>query len=283
MVHRYCNELVETLFAEKGFFESRIFYVKNEGDKKNIAIMDFDGHNRSMLTNNNTINLFPVFVDQSTVLWTSYQRGKPDIYRGSITEGTSRMFIEGPAMLVSPDVSPLDGMVAYASSQTGTLNIFVCAPDGTRPRQLTFSRGIDTAPNWSPNGYQIAFTSDRAGGPQIYIMDATGANQRRVTFEGRYNDTPVWSPRGDRIAYAARDEGQFNIWVVSPDGSDARMVANPTGMNENPTWSPDGSLIAFINTIGGRSDLYIVRSDGSRLRRVTTSGDVRMPRWSRFW
>jgi TolB protein len=284
MIHRYSNELVEMLFSEKGIFETRVLYVRQEGQNKNIAIMDFDGHNRSRLTNNNTINIFPAFANKSTVLWTSYQRGKPDIYRGSIMDGTSRIFLQGTAMMVSPHVSPIDGTVAYASSQTGSLNIFICAPDGSRPRQLTFTQGINTAPNWSPNGYQIAFTSDRGGGPQIYIMDATGANQRRVTFEGRYNDTPAWSPRGDRIAYASQGEGfQFNIWTVAPDGSDPRMVANLPGMNECPTWSPDGRLIGFINTThGGRSDFYIVRPDGTGLRKVTNTGDVRMPRWSSF-
>jgi TolB protein len=283
MIHRYCNELVEMLFSERGFFETRILYVKNEGQKKNVAIMDFDGHNRSMLTNNTTINIFPVFADKSTVLWTSYQRGKPDIYKGSIREGTSKIFLQGKAMLVSPDVSPIDGMIAYASSQSGSLNVFVCRPDGSGQRQLTFSKGIDTAPNWSPNGYQIAFTSDRGGGPQIYLMDATGANQRRVTFEGRYNDSPAWSPKGDKIAYASRAEGsQFNICVVNPDGSDPQTVANLPGMNENPTWAPDGSLIAFTNTVGGQSNLYVVKPDGSRLRKITSTGDVRMPRWSGF-
>lgn len=283
MVHRFSNELVEMLFGSRGFFESRILYVRNEGPIKNIAIMDFDGHNRSMLTNNNTINIFPVFADKSTVLWTSYLRGTPDIYRGSITDGTSRIFLQDNALLVSPDVSPIDGTIAFASSKGGNLNIYVCAPDGTRQRQLTFSRGIDTAPNWSPNGYQIAFTSDRAGSPQIYIMDAAGANQRRVTFEGRYNDTPAWSPKGDRIAYASLDETRrFNIWTVAPDGSDPKMVANLPGMNENPTWSPDGSLIAFVNTNHGRSELYVVRPDGTHLRRVTHTGDIRMPRWSGF-
>ncbi|MDR3012942.1 MAG: hypothetical protein LBU70_07000 [Chitinispirillales bacterium] len=283
MVHRYSNELVEVLFGDKGFFESRIVYVRSSSSKKNIAVMDFDGHNRSMLTNNDIINIFPTFADKTTVLWTSYLRGKPDIYRGSITDGTSRIFLQGPAMLVSPDVSPIDGTIAFASSQAGTLNIHTSAPDGTRQRQLTFTRGIDTAPSWSPNGYQIAFTSDRGGGPQIYIMDATGSNQRRITFEGRYNDTPSWSPRGDMIAYTSQGTShQFNIWVVPLDGSDAVMIANLPGMNEYPTWSPDGRLIAFINTIGGRSDLYMVKPDGSRLRKITNSGDVRMPRWSRF-
>ena len=212
MIHRYSNELVDMLFSERGIFETRILYVRQEGQNKNIAIMDFDGHNKSRLTNNNTINIFPAFADKGTVVWTSYQRGKPDIYRGSIMDGTSRIFLQGSAMLVSPHVSPIDGTVAYASSQTGSLNIFVCAPDGTRPRQLTFTQGINTAPNWSPNGYQIAFTSDRGGGPQIYVMDAAGANQRRVTFEGRYNDTPAWSPRGDKIRTRRRVRTSSSIF-----------------------------------------------------------------------
>ena len=283
MVHRYSNELVEMLFSERGIFESRILYVIAQGQDKNIGIMDFDGHNRSKLTNDSHINIFPTFADKSTVLWASYQRGRPDIFRGSIAEGKSRIFISDNALTVSPDVSPIDGRIAFASSRAGTLNIYTAAQDGTRLRQLTFNRGIDTAPSWSPNGYQIAFTSDRGGGPQIYIMDSEGANQRRVTFEGRYNDTPAWSPRGDRIAYASQGENyQFNIWTVAPDGSDPKMVANLPGTNENPTWSPDGNLIGFVNTRGGKSDLYIVRPDGTRLRRVTSTGDIRMPRWSNF-
>jgi TolB protein len=284
MVHRYSNEMVELLFADKGIFESRILYVKTDGSNKNIAIMDFDGYNRTKLTNDNVINIFPTFADKSTVLWTSYKRGKPDIYRGSITAGSSKIFIEDKAMAVSPDASSIDGTVAFASSQSGSLNIYTCAADGSRRRQLTFSKGTDTAPSWSPNGYQIAFTSDRAGGPQIYVMDATGSNQRRVTFEGRYNDAPAWSPKGDKIAYASQGENyQFNIWTVAPDGSDAKMVAGLPGLSESPTWSPDGTLIAFVNTNGGRSDIYIVKHDGTRLRKMTNTGDIKMPKWSAFW
>jgi TolB protein len=284
MVHRYSNEMVEMLFSDRGIFESRILYVKTEGSKKNIAIMDFDGHNRTKLTNDNIINIFPTFADKTTILWTSYARGKPDIYRGSITAGSSKIFIDDKAMVVSPDVSPIDGTIAFASSHTGSLNIYTCAADGSRRRQLTFSKGTDTAPSWSPNGYQIAFTSDRAGGPQIYIMDATGSNQRRVTFEGRYNDAPAWSPKGDKIAYASQgDNYQFNIWTVSPDGTEAKMVVSLPGLSESPTWSPDGSLIAFVNTHNGKSDMYVVKNDGTRLRKITNTGDIKMPKWSSFW
>ncbi|MDR2728331.1 MAG: DUF5050 domain-containing protein, partial [Chitinispirillales bacterium] len=284
MVHRYSNEVVEVLFGDRGFFESRILYVKTDGTRKNIAIMDFDGFNRTQLTNNSVVNIFPAFADKSIVLWSSYLRGKPDIYKGSITDGTSKIFISGRTLQVSPDVSPIDGTVAYASSQSGKLDIYTCNANGSNTRRLTFGSSIDTSPNWSPNGYQIAFTSDRAGGPQIYIMDADGANQRRITFEGRYNDSPAWSPKGDKIAYASMAQGyRFDIWTVSPDGSGAKKITDMQGSCESPTWSPDGSLIAFTNTNNGKSDLYVIKPDGTRLRKVTSSGDVKMPNWSRLF
>ncbi len=283
MAHRYSNEIVEMLFGEQGIFESRFLYVRTEGKRKQIAIMDFDGYNRSDLTKNEFINIFPVFTDKSTVLWVSYQKGNPDIFRGSIYSGASKIFLYSKAIETSPDVSPIDGTVVYASSQKGNLDIYTCNADGSNVRQLTVHYGVDTSPCWSPNGYQIAFTSDRSGNPQVYVMDADGANQRRITFHSKYCDSPSWSPKGDKIAYMAMDEtGRFNIWVINPDGSDPRQITSLNGNNEYPTWSPDGALIAFVNEYGGRSDLFVMKPDGSRGRRITSSGDVKMPDWSDF-
>ena len=137
----------------------------------------------------------------------------------------------------SPDVSPVDGTVAYASSKNGNLDIYTCNPDGTNVKQLTAHYGVDTSPSWSPNGYQIAFTSDRSGNPHIYVMDAEGGNQRRLTFEGKYADSPAWSPKGDKIAFQMMGEnGSFDIYTIAPDGSKLTKVTNMPGNNEYPTW-----------------------------------------------
>ncbi|MFW6245343.1 MAG: hypothetical protein ACOC36_05605, partial [Fibrobacterota bacterium] len=262
MAHRYANEIVEMLFGDRGIFESKFVFIRVEGTNKNVVLMDFDGYNQVQLTKGNILNVFPAFSDKNTVLWSSYQRGKPDIYKGTLSDGSSKIFLYGRALHVSPDVSPIDGAVAYACSNTGSLDIYTCAPDGTNVKQLTFHYGIDTSPAWSPNGYQIAFTSDRAGSPQVYVMDSDGANQRRVTFESRYCDSPAWSPKGDKIAFASMGDGyKFDIWTVTPDGEETFKVTEISGSCENPTWSPDGSLIAFTRTIGGRSDLYVVKPD----------------------
>lgn len=283
MSHRYSNEIVEMLFGDRGIFESRIVYVRARKNEKKIAVMDFDGYNPIVLTKNNVINLFPAFANAETILWTSYLKGYPDLYSGSIYSGNSKVFMSSKATESSPDVSPIDATIAYASSKKGNLDIYTCNPDASNVRQLTVHYGVDTSPSWSPNGYQLAFTSDRSGNPQIYIMDADGANQRRVTFESKYADSPAWSPKGDRVAYMAMNEyGKFDIWTVGPDGTGSTKVTTLRGNNEYPTWAPDGSLLAFVNSAGGRSNLYVIKADGSRLRQVTTTGDIKMPDWSGF-
>lgn len=283
MAHRYSNEIVEMLFGDRGIFESRMLFVRMSGKKKNIAIMDFDGHNRINLTNNDLINIFPVFGDKSTVIWTSYKQGNPDLFRGSIYSGASKIFVKSKGVESSPDVSPVDGTVAFSSSRKGNLDIYTCNADGSGIRQLTNHYGIDTSPSWSPNGYQICFISNRSGNPQVYIMDADGANQRRITFHSKYTDSPAWSPKGDKIAYMSMSEkGTFDIWMINPDGSEPTRISDMNGNSEYPTWSPDGALVAFVNGYGGRGDLFVMKPNGTRVKRITSSGDLKMPDWSDF-
>jgi TolB protein len=282
LAHRFSNDVYELLFAEPGIFESRILFITTEAGGKNVAIMDYDGGNRLLITTGKTLNLFPVFADSATMLWTSYLRGKPDIYSGLIKDGKNRLFAASRGIQVSPAVSAIDGSVAFASSKNGSLDIYVCAYDRTGIRQLTVGGGVETAPCWSPNGYQIAYVSDRPGNPNIYIMDAEGANQRRITHKSRYCDSPAWSPNGNWIAFTSmRDDGKLDIWAVSPDGSNEMQLTDFPGHHEYPTWSPDGLLIGFITRSGGKSDFYIMRPDGSEVKQVTSSGNVMMPDWGR--
>ncbi len=282
MAHRYSNHLMEMLLGEHGPFESKIVFVQDKGPTKNLVIMDFDGHNEKQLTTSTWVNVFPAFVDSNTMVWTSFYRGKPDIYKGSIATGKYEIFVYSRFVDTSPSYSPIVGRVAYASSRNGDLDIYTCNLDGSDKKQLTHHRAIDTSPCWSPNGYQIAFTSDRSGQPQIYVMDVDGVNTKRLTFQGKYQDSPAWSPKGDKDAYTSFQNGKFDIWTINPDGSEAKQVTNVAGNNEYPAWSPDASHIAFSSTRGGKSDIYAVRPDGTGVKRLSSVGNAKMPDWSRF-
>jgi TolB protein len=283
MMHKYSNEIVEMLFGDKGIFESRVTYVSTNGNQKQISVMDFDGYNQVNVTKNKVINLFPAFADKNSIIWTSYLKGRPNIFRASLVDGVAKPFLLSKAIDSSPDVSPVDGTIVFASSRAGNLDIYTCNADATGIKPLTVTYGVDTAPSWSANGYQIAFTSDRSGNPQIYVMDKDGANQRRLTFSSKWADSPAWSPKGDKIAYMSMGESSlFDIWIINVDGTGDTKVTTVRGNNEYPTWSPDGNLIGFTNSTGARSDFYIVKPDGTHLKKVTTSGDVKQPYWSGF-
>lgn len=280
MSHRFSNEVVEMLFNDRGIFLSRICFVKDEGAVKDIMVMDFDGHTIKQFTNNKTLNIFPAFADSVSLLWTSYARGQPDIYKGNILTGKMKPLIVSRYIESSPSASLTDGRIAFGSNRDGNMEIYVCEADGTGVKRLTFSKSIDTSPCWSPNGFQIAFTSDRGGSPQIYVMDADGANVRRLTYEGSYQDSPAWSPKGDKIAYMSQSGGPFQIWTIQTDGTNPQQVTTNPGSNENPAWSADGSHIVFSCKAGFKNDLYAIKIDGSHLKRLTSTGNAKMPDWS---
>jgi TolB protein len=283
MMHGFSNDMVEMLFNTKGIFHSKLLFVKDEGAIKNIIIMDYDGFNQRQLTSNKSINIFPVFFDSSAFIWTSFIRGHPDLFKGSIATGKSFALVSSKFVQTSPSVSLIDGKVTFASTRDGNMEIYSCDADGTGLKRLTSTKAIDTSPCWSPNGYQIAFTSDRGGSPQIYVMDADGANTRRLTFEGNYQDSPAWSPKGDKIAYMSMSGGTFEIWTIQPDGSNPVQVTTNAGSNEYPAWSPDGAFIAFSCHIGNKTDIYTIKADGTHVRKITSSGNAKMPDWSNFY
>jgi TolB protein len=276
--HKFANQLVEMLFNEKGIFESKMLFVKDEGAKKNIMLMDWDGDNLRPVTANATINIFPTFVDSSTFLFTSFLRGHPNIYKCSFG-GKPIYMVPSRFTDTSPAYSPITGKIAFASSRDGNMEIYICDSDGSGLKRLTTSRSIETAPCWSPNGYQIAFTSDRAGSPQIFIMDADGTNIHKLYFGGGYQDSPAWSPKGDKIAFHMISDGKFDIWTVSGDGSNPFRVTTVPGNNEYPSWAADGEHVVFSSERGGNCDLYAIRTDGTHCKRLTTSANAKMPDW----
>jgi TolB protein len=280
--HSFSDEMVSMLFNDKGIFQSKICYVKDDGPAKNIMIMDYDGHNQRNFTSNTSINIFPAFVDSTEIIWTTFLRGQADLYRGSIGSTKSQACVKGRFVETSPSVSPVDGKIVFATSRDGNMEIYICDADCTNIKRLTVNKAIDTSPCWSPNGYQIAFTSDRGGTPQIYVMDAEGANVRRLTYEGTYQDSPAWSPKGDKIAYMSQNGGIFNICTIQTDGTNPVQLTQNTGSSEYPSWSADGSHIVYSCRNGFKSDLYAMKSDGTHVKKLTSTGCAKMPDWSSF-
>lgn len=278
--HSFCDEVLLQMTGTRGPFTTHIAFVSTQYGNKEVAIMNWDGHNELPLTRNGSINLNPDFSpDGRELIFTSYKRGNADLYKRALSSTVEVPISRRKGLNITGAWSPDGTKIALSLSKDGNAEIYTIARDGSNPQRLTVSPAIEVSPAWSPDGSHIAFVSDRLGKPQIFVMDANGGNVRRLTTAGAYNVTPSWSPKGDRIAYARMRGGEFQIYVINADGSDDTQLTT-TGSNENPAWSPDGRFLAFSSKRGGAAEIYVMRADGSGQVRVSQGkGSATQPAW----
>ncbi|BCS56078.1 Tol-Pal system beta propeller repeat protein TolB [Geobacter sp. SVR] len=279
--HAFADEIMLTMTGEKGCFTTRIAFVSTQTRNKEIAIMDWDGHNPLPLTRNGSINLNPDFSpDGREIIFTTYRNNNPDLYKRALSSTGEVPVSRRPGLNATGAWSPDGARIALVLSKDGNSEIYTIARDGGDPIRLTTNQAIEVSPAWSPDGSHIAFVSDRLGKPQIFVTAANGGSVRRLTTAGNYNVTPRWSPKGGRIAYARMVGNGFQIFTINADGSGDTQLTD-TGSNENPAWSPDGRFIAFSSKRNGSQSIYVMRADGSGQTRVgQVSGNSSQPAWS---
>jgi TolB protein len=114
--------------------------------------------------------------------------------------------------------SPDGSQIAFASSRDGDFEIYVMQADGSGPRRLTDSPGLDIRPAWSPDGRQLAFTSMRDGNYEIYIMNADGSAVRRITNHPERDDYAQWHPDGKQLLTISERDGAFDLYLLDITG-----------------------------------------------------------------
>jgi len=288
MAHKVADAVYTRITGESGYFDSRIVFVSERGNKgdrsKALAIMDYDGANVQMLTDDSNLVLAPRFSPSGDrVLYTSYETGFPRIYLLDVGSASRRVLEEQPGSIsFAPRFGPDGNTVVYSLATNGNTDLYRMDTTGTGRVRLTSSPAIDTAPSFSPDGSQIVFESDRSGSQQLYIMPATGGQAQRISFgAGRYG-TPVWSPRGDLVAFTKLNKGRFHIGVMRTDGSEERLLT-ASFLDEGPTWSPNGRVIMFTRETqgsSGQASLYSVDITGRNLQRIRTPYGASDPAWS---
>ncbi len=291
VAHRWADEIVYKLTAggSRGIASTKIAYTSRRGAAKEIYVMDYDGNDPRAFTRNGSLNLFPSWSpDNSLLTFISYKTGKPEINMYSYLDGSRLPFPVFNSLTQNPRISP-DGkrMVFAMRDARGNIDIYVSKLDGTERRNITNSSAINSTPTWSsPSGSQIAFVSNRDGPQQIYICDADGANLRRIPKEGGETDWPAWSPDGRWIAFhwKPRMAENFDIYIAEAATGQIRQLTNESGSNECPSWASDGRHLAFQSNRTGSEQIFIMLADTNKpeLRMVTSQGANTCPAWGGY-
>ena len=289
--HIITDKVYERLTGEKGYFDTRIIYVAEEGPKtkriKKLAIMDQDGANNKFLTLGNELVLTPRFNPTSQmVTYLSYFRNLPRVYLLDIETGIQEVVGDFPGMTFAPRFSPDGKKIIMSFAKDGNSDIYTMDLENRIVEKITNHPSIDTSPSFSPDGKYICFNSDRSGYQQIYVMKSDGSKVKRISFGKGLYGTPVWSPRGDLIAFTKLHKGKFYIGVMRVDGSGERLLTE-NYYQEAPSWSPNGRVLIFYRETKSDSEgkgfsakLWSIDLTGYNERLVDTKTDASDPSWS---
>ena len=284
LLHEFADEIFKYFTNEKGIFSTKIATIRKLSGTQELWLMDFDGRNLVRVTNNGSINILPAWSpDGTSIAYTSFLQGNPDLYDYKLLSGKSKKISAYNGLNIGASFSRDNKKIAITISKDGNSEIYLIDRKGSILKRLTNHWGIDSSPTWSPDDKKIAFVSERAGNPHIYIMDSNGENKKRLTFKGTYNQTPEWSPLGDYIVFTARDERNvFDIFKINPnDPNDIIRLTQDEGNNEEPSWSPNGRYIVFASTRLGQSKLFIMTANGQNQTSICNKpGEFVSPVWS---
>jgi len=289
--HIITDKVYKRLTGEKGYFDTRIIYVAEEGPKtkriKKLAIMDQDGFNNKFLTLGNELVLTPRFSPTNQmVTYLSYFRNLPRVYLLDIETGMQEVVGDFPGMTFAPRFSPDGKKIIMSFAKDGNSDIYTMDLENRIVERITNHPSIDTSPSYSPDGKYITFNSDRSKYQQIYVMKSNGKNVKRISFGNGLYGTPVWSPRGDLIAFTKLHKGKFYIGVMRTDGSGERLLTE-NFYQEAPSWSPNGRVLIFYRETktnskgeGFSAKLWSIDLTGYNEKQVETITDASDPSWS---
>ena len=280
IAHKFADQVFSTLTGEEGVFDTKIAYVNQDKDKKEVYLMDYDGYNKKRFSYHRSITLSPEWSpDGKWLAFTSYKDGSSHLYIKKLFSREEMVVSQYADLNIAPAWSPDGKEIALTLSKDGNPEIYLITREGQILQRLTKNWAIDVSPTWSPDGEKISFVSNRSGSPQVYIMDRRGTGVRRLTFQGNYNTEPDWSPRGDKIVYSSLREGNFQICIINPDGTGDLQLTSK-GSNESPKWSPKGRHIVFSSTRNGGKQIFTMLANGTKLKQLTRVGKNYSPAWS---
>src|SRR5581483_6806427 len=101
-------------------------------------------------------------------------------------------------MLSQPAISA--DHIAFIYAQ----DLWVANVDGSQPRRLTVSEGVESSPVFSPDGKLIAFSGQYDGNVDVFLIPVEGGVPRRLTWHPAPDLVRGFTPDGKAVLFASQ-------------------------------------------------------------------------------
>jgi Tol biopolymer transport system component len=144
---------------------------------------------------------------------------------------TPRRFLSSTRIDFNPQLSPDGRRIAFESTRSGSMEIWLANNDGSNATQLTnFGGPLTGAARWSPDGQQIVFNSRLGGQADLYVIGVNGGEPRRLTYEPSNEDLPSWSRNGRWVYFHSDRTGSGQVWRMPIEGGEPIQVTYSGGL-----------------------------------------------------
>ncbi|RLD96864.1 MAG: peptidase S41, partial [Bacteroidetes bacterium] len=80
-------------------------------------------------------------------------------------------------------------------------DLWVAELDGSQPRRLTVSEGVESLPHFSPDGRHIAFSAEYDGNMDVFLLPVEGGIPTRLTWHPSADLVKGFTPDGAKVLF----------------------------------------------------------------------------------
>jgi tricorn protease len=144
-------------------------------------------------------------------------------------------------LLWQPTISKSHIAFVYAE------DLWVANLDGTNPKRITASEGIESNPIFSPDGTTIAFTGQYDGNIDVFVISVNGGTPKRLTWHAGNDLVRDFSPDGKKVLFASQRNSftsrYYQLFTVDINNGSEIQLPVPNAFWAS--YSSDGNKIAY--------------------------------------